>query len=259
MTSTLSRVVLAMGLVAVVGGVPTFVGAQSEADSSDSEATDSSDSDASGQGQQGTEQSGADQSDKQAETDESASSGDAKQGGDQSDGGEKATDSQAKKGNEKAKGQKKDETAETGPGGKKLRDDYPASDKAKQKKMDTKRIEGLQFEEGENPSDAYNLEIQELETKIDDLKEKVFQSKSRVVLLKETVLGGNLSGSRAVIVHTDELGGRFKLQRAMYSLNGNRVFNESKKTGNLPSKKKFKVYDDSLTAGQHNVSILLEY
>lgn len=238
MTSTLSRFVFALGLAGLIGGMPVVAGAQEKTESSDQSGGEASETT--------TDQSEGGDSDQDAN----------KASEDQDEDGESTSEDKAAKNDDK--GDEK-EKAQTGPGGKKLNTDYPANDKAKQEKMETERIEGLQFEEDEDPSDAYNLEIQELETKIDDLKERVFQSKSRVVLLKETVLGGNLSGSRAVIVHNGQLGGRFKLQRAMYSLDGNRVFNESKKTGKLPEKKTFKVYDDSLTTGQHNLSILLEY
>ena len=249
MTSTFSRVILALGLAIV--GMPAVAGAQEEGKSSESETAEST--------TEADDGSSTSDDKTSAEGDEAkADSGDGS-GGD----GAKAGNADEQNADKTAeKGQSEDGEADgeqVGPGGKKMRTDYPADEKAKQKKMETDRIEGLQFDEGEDPSGAYNVEIQELETKIDDLKEKVFQSKSRVVLLKETVLGGNLSGSRAVIVHNDKLGGRFKLQRAMYSMDGNRVFNESQKTGKLPASKKFKVYDDSLTTGQHNVSVLLEY
>ncbi|MFU8806709.1 MAG: hypothetical protein ACNA8W_23070, partial [Bradymonadaceae bacterium] len=83
-----------------------------------------------------------------------------------------------------------------GPGGTPLRTDYPGTEASLQPRMDTDRIEGLEFGEG-GSAEAYDLRVKELETKIDDLKEKVFRSKSRIVLLKETVLSGNLAGSRA--------------------------------------------------------------
>ncbi|MFB6264566.1 MAG: hypothetical protein ABEL76_13220 [Bradymonadaceae bacterium] len=149
--------------------------------------------------------------------------------------------------------------AKVGPSGRKLRTDYPGTKASKKKQMKTDRIEGLDFNEGNNPAEAYKAQIQELQTKIDDLKEDVFQSKSRVVLLKQTVLGQNLTGSRARIIHDDDLGATFKLQRAMYSLDGSRVYNESDATGSLAKKKEIEVYNGDITTGGHNVSILLEY
>jgi hypothetical protein len=146
--------------------------------------------------------------------------------------------------------------SKTGPGGKPLRDDYPGTEESKKSRMDTDRIEGLAFEEGETSDEVYDVRIRELETKVDDLKEKVFRSKSRIVLLKETVLTGNLAGSRAIVSHENDLGGAYVLKRAHYSLDGSRVFNKSDE--DLDDTDKFELYNGSVTPGKHRVSILLE-
>lgn len=194
-----------------------------------------------------------------AQDDAAAESEGATQQAEGDGGGEGAEEKGGKNGGENtgAEEEGSSETPETGPGGREMREDYPGTEESKKKRMETDRIEGLDFQEGSDPSEAYDVEIQELESKIDDLKEDVFQSKSRVVLLKETVLGGNLSGSRGTIVHQNELGARFKLQRVLYSLDGSQVFDEVE--SEKLNKKKFQVYDGSVTPGNHNVSVLLEY
>ncbi|MGM0558473.1 MAG: hypothetical protein ACQEVA_18960 [Myxococcota bacterium] len=146
----------------------------------------------------------------------------------------------------------------TGPGGRPLREDYPGTEESKQERMDTDKIEGLEFEEGQTPEDVYDMRIRELETRVDDLKEKVFQSKSRIVLLKETVLSGNISGSRAVVTHNTDLGGAYEVVRVLYSLDGARVYNESDEGGSLSDKDNFEVYNGSISPGNHKLSILLE-
>lgn len=145
-----------------------------------------------------------------------------------------------------------------GPGGKPLRDDYPGTEDSKQASMDTDRIEGLSFDEGDAPEDGYDVRIRELETKVDDLKEKVFRSKSRIVLLKETVLSGNLSGSRAIISHTNDLGGAYELRRAHYSLDGSRILNESASDDSLDDREEIELFNGSISPGNHRVSIMLE-
>ena len=152
----------------------------------------------------------------------------------------------------------KDAKPATGPGGRPLRDDYPGTDESKKPHMDTERIEGLTFDEGDQPEDAYDMRIRELETKVDDLKEKVFKSKARVKLLQETVLSDNLAGSRAIISHENELGGTYALKRALYALDGARVFNERDSDGSLSDKEKLEVYNASISPGHHRVSVLLE-
>lgn len=153
-----------------------------------------------------------------------------------------------------------DTAAATGPGGRPLREDYPGTQESKQAIMPTDRIAGLDFKEGsERPGDAYDVRVRELETKIDDLKEKVFRSKSRIVLLKETVLSGSLAGSRVVIQHEMRLGPTFKLRRALFSLNGSRIFNEVDKNDSLASQRRIEIYNGSIAPGNHNLSVMLGF
>jgi hypothetical protein len=201
-----------------------------------------------------SEESAADEAQATDEPDEASAS--AKDSAAQSE----ASKSEASK-SEASKGEaSKSEAGEpkTGPGGKPLRDDYPGTEESKKARMDTDRIEGLAFEEGETSDEVYDVRIRELETKVDDLKEKVFRSKSRIVLLKETVLTGNLAGSRAIVSHETDLGGTYVLKRAHYSLDGSRVYNKTDGEGGLGDKKKFELYNGSIAPGNHRVSILLE-
>ena len=145
-----------------------------------------------------------------------------------------------------------------GPGGKPLRTDYPGTEESLRSQMETNRVQGIPVDP-ERPEAAYGLQIKELETKIDDLKEKVFQSKTRIVLLRETLLSGNLAGSRAIIIHRNELGSAFDLRQAMYSLDGTRVFSEVDEDDSLADRTTFEVYNGAVTPGNHNLSIFLKY
>ncbi|AWV89796.1 hypothetical protein [Bradymonas sediminis] len=146
----------------------------------------------------------------------------------------------------------------TGPGGKPLREDYPGTEESKRARMDTERIEGLTFNEGETAEDVYDLRIRELETKVDDLKETVFRSKTRIVLLKETVLNSTISGSRAIVSHQNELGNTYVLEHALYSLDGARIFNEKDKDGTLSDRGQFDVFKGAIAPGTHRISVMME-
>ena len=182
-----------------------------------------------------------------------AKSGDAK-----SEGDETAKDDAAADGKPAEDGEKGDQKQKLGPGGKPLRTDYPGTDESLEPRMDTDKIEGLQVDPNK-PEAAYGLRIRELETKIDDLKEKVFQSKTRIVLLRETLLSGNLAGARAIIIHKTSLGSVFKLKQALYSLDGTRIYSKMDKDGNLSDKRTFEVYNGSVSPGNHTLSIFLKY
>lgn len=55
---------------------------------------------------------------------------------------------------------------------------------------------------GDSVDDSnYAVRLRGLEEKVNDLKERIFRSKARLILLKETVLNGVISGAKAVIIH----------------------------------------------------------
>lgn len=145
-----------------------------------------------------------------------------------------------------------------GPGGKPLRTDYPGTEEAMRARMATDKIQGLEVDPNA-PEKAYSMKVEELQTKVDDLKEKVFQSKTRVVLLRETLLSGNAAGARAVIVHKSDLGSAFKLREALYALDGAKIFGQVDKNGSLADKTAFEVYNGAISPGNHKLSITLKY
>jgi hypothetical protein len=56
--------------------------------------------------------------------------------------------------------------------------------------------------------EAFQTRVKTLEEQVVDLKEKIYRTKARLLLLQETVLGGDLSsGARAVLVHKNDMGG----------------------------------------------------
>lgn len=173
----------------------------------------------------------------------------------------KEADEKEKAAKKKVKDSKKDgakkEGEAVGPGGKPLRMDYPGTEESKTSVMTTSQIKGLETLKAGDTS--YGLRVKELETKIDDLKEKVFQSKTRIVLLREKLLSGNLAGSKAMVIHKTELGSAWSLTQAIYNLDGTRVFAQTDENGSLADKDSFEVYDGGLSPGNHKVTVFLKY
>lgn len=109
-------------------------------------------------------------------------------------------------------------------------------------------------------TDAANAaRVSATEQRVSELKERVFRSKARLNLLRETVLHGVIAGSRAIVVHRNEMGGSFRLVKAVYSIDGKQVYAQSDNTGALDDKKEFEVYSGSVVPGDHTVSVVLEY
>src|SRR5215831_12884608 len=69
---------------------------------------------------------------------------------------------------------------------------------------------------------AYTVRLRGLEKNVNELKEQIFRTKARLNLLKETVLGGVIGASRAIIHHKNEMGSSFRLVKAAFALDGDR-------------------------------------
>ena len=70
----------------------------------------------------------------------------------------------------------------------------------------------------ENAAQAYERKLGGLERRADDLKEKVFRAKTRLAILKESVLSSTIAGAEAKLVHRNEMGSSFKLEGLTFML-----------------------------------------
>jgi hypothetical protein len=106
----------------------------------------------------------------------------------------------------------------------------------------------------------FDLKIKGIEEKVNDLKEKIFRTKSRLLLLQETVLGGDISSSaKAVIYHTNEMGSAFVLESAAYTLDGASIFAKVDNGGDLADKESFEIFNGLIVPGNHQISVRLNY
>ena len=120
--------------------------------------------------------------------------------------------------------------------------------------------EGGQAPAGEAAGGQYNLKLREIEERVNELKEKIFQSKARLIQLQEVVLHGTISGAKAVLVHRNEMGSSFKLARVQYALDGAPIFNRvDTGNGDLENLEEFEVFNGPMAPGSHQISVYLEY
>lgn len=115
--------------------------------------------------------------------------------------------------------------------------------------------------EGSEEMDAgtYAVRLRDLEQRIDALKEQIFRSKARLSLLAETVLGGVVAGAQAVIIHENRMSSSYRLVKAVYALDGARLFSKADEEGTLGDQQEFEIYNGSIVPGEHNVTVNLEY
>jgi len=106
-------------------------------------------------------------------------------------------------------------------------------------------------------SGAYTVRLRSLEKNVNELKEQIFRTKARLNLLKETVLGGVIGASRALIRHKNEMGSSFRLIKAAFALDGVQI--AAKSEGNLADLQEFDVYNGAIQPGSHTLSVALTY
>jgi hypothetical protein len=108
-------------------------------------------------------------------------------------------------------------------------------------------------------SGAYTVRMRGLEKNVNELKEQIFRTKARLNLLKETVLGGVIGASRAIVRHKNEMGSSFRLVKAAYALDGVQIYAKSDDTGRLAEMNEFDIYNGAIQPGSHTLSVALTY
>ncbi len=108
-------------------------------------------------------------------------------------------------------------------------------------------------------SEIYGDRLDALDKEIEALKDKVFRSKARLALLKETVLRGVMAGSRVILAHRNRMGASFRLVKIVYVLDGAQIFARSDDSGSLDEEDEITVFDGNLPPGAHTATVELVY
>ncbi|MCB9591664.1 MAG: hypothetical protein H6719_02925 [Sandaracinaceae bacterium] len=106
---------------------------------------------------------------------------------------------------------------------------------------------------------TYAVRLRDLEQRINELKEQIFRSKARLSLLAETVLQGVVAGAQAVIIHENRMSSSYRLVKAVYALDGARIFSKADEEGSLGENRETDIYDGSIVPGEHTLTVNLEY
>jgi hypothetical protein len=103
------------------------------------------------------------------------------------------------------------------------------------------------------------VRMRRLEQQTQALKERAWQLKARVQMLKEQMLGGGV-GAQAVVAHANEMGASFRLIKLIYSLDGTQVLARTDDTAeNLYKTKALDVFSGPISPGNHNLSVIATY
>ena len=106
---------------------------------------------------------------------------------------------------------------------------------------------------------AYKTKILELQGRVNNLKEKIFRTKTRLAILKENVLSKTIAGAEGRLVHRNTMGGSYVLEKIVYSLNGTPIFSRVDLDGGLDEKEEIELFNGPLPAKEHTLSVMMVY
>jgi len=112
----------------------------------------------------------------------------------------------------------------------------------------------------QSADDLADLKVKTLEERVNELKEKIFRTKARLMNLQEMVIGGDVTtGAKAVVYHRNEMGPQFVLESATYTIDGAPVFTKVDKEGDLDKREEFEIFNGRVVPGNHQVTVKLLY
>ena len=104
---------------------------------------------------------------------------------------------------------------------------------------------------------TYAVRLRDLERKIDELKEQIRRSHTRLSLLSDTILSGGGSGSRAIIRFKNDLSDAFRITRALFVLDGAVQYNKTDQSGALSDQDEIPIFNGSIPPGDHTLQVLV--
>ncbi len=106
---------------------------------------------------------------------------------------------------------------------------------------------------------TYAVRLKDLEQRIDELKEQIRRSHTRLSLLTDTILSGGLAGSRSEIMFQNDMSAAFRLVRALIVLDGAVQYNKSDDSGALAEQKEIPIFSGSIPPGDHTAQAALTF
>lgn len=106
---------------------------------------------------------------------------------------------------------------------------------------------------------TYAVRLRDLEARVDELKDQIRRSHTRLALLSDTILSGGAAGARAEIAYHNEMSSAFRLVKALFVLDGAVQYNRADDTGALADQKEIPVFTGSVPPGDHTVNVVLNF
>ena len=101
----------------------------------------------------------------------------------------------------------------------------------------------------------FKSELLSIEEEVNSMKKNVFSAKATLNLLRELVVQGSSTGSRATIWHVNELGKTYVVESISYVLDGNSEFVKTDVSGEMNEKSEIMVFEGGIPPGKHTLSV----
>jgi hypothetical protein len=106
---------------------------------------------------------------------------------------------------------------------------------------------------------TYAVRLRDLEQRVDELKDQIRRSHTRLALLSDTIIGGGAAGSRSEVEFKNEMSSAFQLTRALFVIDGQAQYNRQDDSGALADQKDIPVYSGSMPPGDHTIQVALTF
>ena len=106
---------------------------------------------------------------------------------------------------------------------------------------------------------TYAVRLRDLEQRVDELKDQIRRSHTRLAMISDTIIGGGAAGSRAEVVFKDEMSSAFLLVRALFVIDNQVQYNKQDDSGALAEQKEIPIYTGSVPPGDHTIQVSLTF
>ena len=100
--------------------------------------------------------------------------------------------------------------------------------------------------------------LRDLEQRVDEIKEQIRRSHTRLSLLSDTILSGASGGARAEIEFVNDLSGAWHVVEAVFVLDGAVQYKKTDDTGVLAKQKRIPIFSGSVPTGDHTLQVMLK-
>jgi hypothetical protein len=104
---------------------------------------------------------------------------------------------------------------------------------------------------------TYTVRLRDLESRVDELKEQIRRSHTRLSLLSDTVLSGGVGGAEASIQFQNQLTNAYRVNRVLVVLDGVVQYKRQDDTGELSGQKLIPLFSGAVPPGDHTLQVVV--